>query len=428
MYKTKQLILLCLMALQTAVVTGQVDVTSPYARYGIGNLELQGPIRTLGMGGVSSGIRSNMTLNFLTPASYSSIDTSSFLFDFGIDFAAVRLEDPEKIFYSSNMNFRHIILGFPIMKGWGVATGLVPFTNGYYTIVDRSVINEGSTADDENLFEQHKGIGGYQKYFLGTAVSPVRYFSAGINMFIIFGEINRYNDFIFTTDNNYFNTRKMENHLLTGISFEASMQFMVPLKKNSSINLGLTYTPKFDVRTAYDDILIRYSNLQSSSLSYDTLSYVRTDTVSIMPHSVRGGISFNKSEKLTLAADIVYTAWSGASLPGTAGTFADAISLHAGAEYIPDKYSNYGFFNRIEYRVGCRYGESYPIYEGGQIKEYGITFGVGIPMRRSRSRTSFFIDLSTKGNVDDNYFRESRLAIGASLNLFDYWFIKAKYE
>ena len=38
--------------------------------------------------------------------------------------------------------------------------------------------------------------------------------------------------------------------------------------------------------------------------------------------------------------------------------------LHAGAEYIPDKYSNYSFFDRIEYRIGGRYGESYSLYEG----------------------------------------------------------------
>ncbi|MCI0522636.1 MAG: hypothetical protein L0Y37_03175 [Bacteroidales bacterium] len=408
-------------------MSGQVDVTSPFARYGIGNLELQGTIRTLGMGGVSSGIRSNTTLNFLTPASYSAIDTASFIFDFGIDIAGVKLEDNENTFYSSNMNFRHILMGFPIMKGWGVSTGLVPFTNAYYTIVERSTIESGS-GDDEDIFEQHKGIGGYQKFFLGSAFSPVKYFSAGINMVIVFGEINRYNDFIFLADNNYFNTRKMENQLLNGISYEASAQFMIPMKENRSVNLGITYSPEYNLKTGYDDILMRYSNLQSSSLAFDTLYFDQTDTTSILPRTIRGGISYNKFEKLTVAADIVYSAWSGASLPGSYGTYTDAISLHAGAEYIPDKYSNYSFFNRIEYRIGCRYSESYSLYNGIQVKEYGITFGAGIPMRRSRSRANLFLDLSRKGSIEETYFRETRIAVGASLSLFDFWFLKAKYE
>lgn len=427
MYKTRKLFLLCIVALQPLIMSGQVDVTSPFARYGIGNLELQGTIRTLGMGGVSSGIRSNTTLNFLTPASYSAIDTSSFIFDFGIDIAGVKLEDDETTFYSSNMNFRHILMGFPIMKGWGVSTGLVPFTNAYYTIVQRSTI-EGGEGDDEDVFEQHKGIGGFQKFYLGSAFSPVKYFSAGINMFIVFGEINRYNDLIFLNDNNYFNTRMIENQLLNGISYEVSGQFMIPLKNNRSVNLGITYTPEYNLKTGYDDILMRYSNLQSSSLAFDTLFFNQTDTTSILPRTIRGGISFSKFEKLTVAADIVYSGWSGASLPGSYGTYTDAISVHAGAEYIPDKYSNYSFFNRIEYRIGCRYSESYSLYNGAQFKEYGITFGAGIPMRRSRSRTSVFVDLSTKGSIEETYFRETRIAVGASLSLYDFWFLKAKYE
>jgi hypothetical protein len=427
MYRTRKLFLLCLVSFQTAIMSGQVDVISPFARYGIGNLELQGTIRTLGMGGVSSGIRSNTTLNFLTPASYSAIDTASFIFDFALDIAGVKLEDNENTYYSSNMNFRHILLGFPIMKGWGFSTGLLPFTNAYYTMVQRSTVDGGS-GDDEDIFEQHKGIGGYQKFYMGTAFSPVKYFSAGINMFIVFGEINRYNDFIFLADNNYFNTRKMENQLLNGISYELSGQFMLPLQGNRSLNFGITYAPGYNLKTKYDDIVLRYSNLQSSSLAFDTLYYEQTDTTSILPGTLRGGISFNKFEKFTFAADIEYSAWSQASLPGSYGTYTNALAIHAGAEYIPDKYSNYSFFNRIEYRIGGRYGESYSLYEGVQVKEYGITFGAGIPMRRSRSRASFFVDLSTKGSVEETYFRETRIAVGASLSLYDFWFLKAKYE
>ncbi|MCK7538904.1 MAG: hypothetical protein MZV63_52190 [Marinilabiliales bacterium] len=86
MYKTRRFSLICLLALLTAGAAGQKNVLSPYARYGIGNLEQQGTFRTLAMGGISSGIRNNLTLNYVTPASYSSIDTTSFIFDFGLDY------------------------------------------------------------------------------------------------------------------------------------------------------------------------------------------------------------------------------------------------------------------------------------------------------------------------------------------------------
>ena len=82
----------------------------------------------------------------------------------------------------------------------------------------------------------------------------------------------------------------------------------------------------------------------------------------------------------------------------------------------------------MEYRMGCRYGESYTLFAGEQVKEYGITFGTGIPMRRSRSRITLVVDLSTRGKGGGEIPKESRISVGASLNLYDYWFIKRQYD
>src|SRR5512139_3355085 len=135
MYKTRRFSMICLLALLTAGVAGQKNVQTPYGRYGIGNLEEPGTFRTRAMGGISSGIRNNLTINFPTPASYSSIDTTSFIFDFGMDYGVIRLRDDDQTYYSQDLNFSHLMLGFPIMKGWGVAAAIVPYSNGSYNIV-----------------------------------------------------------------------------------------------------------------------------------------------------------------------------------------------------------------------------------------------------------------------------------------------------
>jgi len=424
MYKTRRFSLLCLLTLLTAGAAGQKNVQSPYARYGIGNLEQQGTFRTRAMGGISSGIRNNLTLNFITPASYSSIDTSSFIFDFGLDYGVIRLSEGDQTFWSQDLNFSHLMLGFPIMKDWGVVAAVIPYSNGSYNITERTTGDGGA----EDLLERHIGSGGYQKALIGTGFSPVKYFSAGVNMFFVFGEITRLNDFIFTEDNNYFNTRKYESSSMNGIGWEASVQFMAPLPEKRFINAGITYTPGFNLRTTNQDVIFRYSSIQTSVLAFDTLSNNTVNTTSRIPQTIRGGIAFGQNDKFTAGADIIYSTWSKASLPGTYGTWSDVVSLHAGAEYIPDKFSNYSFFDRIEYRAGCRYGESYALYGGDNIKEYGITFGAGIPMRRSRSRISLVVDLSKRGNPDAGLPGETRFSIGASLNLYDYWFLKRQYE
>jgi hypothetical protein len=428
MYKTRRLSLIFLFALLAAGVAGQKEISSPYARYGIGNLAPQGTFRTLAMGGISSGIRNSLTLNYLTPASYSSIDTASFIFDFGLDYSLTHLKEGDLTFYSQDINFSHLMLGFPIKKGWGFAAGIVPFSDGFYTITDKSVPEGSGTGSSDDILESHRGSGGYHKAYLGTAYNFLSFFSAGLNAVVIFGEITRYNDFVFTTDNNYFNTRDKSASYMTGIGYEASVQFMVPLPENRFFNAGLTFTPQFRLRTTNEDLIIRYSNVQTSSFAFDTLYQALTDTISHLARSIRGGVSFGKTDKLTIGADILYSYWSEASLPGNYGTYANTLSLSGGAEYIPDKFSNYSFFDRMEYRIGGHYDESYALYNGNKIKGYGITFGAGIPLRKSRSRISLYVDLSSRGNPGDNLPKESTLSVGVSLNLYDYWFLKAKYD
>lgn len=424
MYRSLRAILVSLLALLGTVVTGQKNVNTPFARYGIGNLEQQGTFRTRAMGGISSGIRDNLTLNFLTPASYSSIDTTSFIFDFGIDYGAVTLKGDGLKYSSRDMTFSHLMMGFPIMKGWGLNAAVLPFSNGAYDIGFES---EGSGVSG-TIYEHHNGTGGYQKALLGTGVRLLPNLSFGANLFYMFGEMTRVNDFSFTDDNNYFNTRKQGSSALRGLGYDASVQLMFPLSGNRFVNAGVTFTPAFDLSTENVDLVFRYSNIQTSTLAFDTLSYSSLSATSRMPQSVRFGFSLGKTDKLTAGADIVYTRWSKASFPGTYGTYTDALSLHAGAEYIPEKYSNYNFFDRVEYRIGCRYGESYTLFGGDEVKEYGITFGSGIPMKRSRSRISLVVDLSTRGGSNGEIPRETRISVGASLNLYDYWFVKRQYD
>ncbi|HNV67266.1 MAG TPA: hypothetical protein PKN60_09110 [Bacteroidales bacterium] len=423
MYKSIRAIMISLLALLATGVAGQKKVNTPFARYGIGNLELQGNSRTLAMGGISSGIRDNLTLNYLTPASYSSTDTTSFLFDFGIDYAMAKLKGDGLRYYSQDITFAHLMLGFPIMKGWGVAAAVMPYANGSYSIGYRS---EGSGVTG-SLYELHNGSGGFQKALFGTGLRLLPFVSAGANIFYMFGEETRINDFAFTADNNHFNTRKQGTSGMRGFGYDASVQFMLNLSGGRFIIAGLTYTPAYDLKTNNEDVTMRYSTASTSIFSIDTLTHAKLSTTSRMPQSFRAGFSLGKSDKLTAGADVVYTRWTKASLPGTYGTYIDALSLHAGAEYIPERYSNYSFFDRIEYRIGCRYGEGYTLFGADELKEYGITFGTGIPMKRSRSRISLMVDLSTRGG-NGSIPRETRISVGASLNLYDYWFIKRQYD
>ncbi len=118
-----------------------------------------------------------------------------------------------------------------------------------------------------------------------------------------------------------------------------------------------------------------------------------------------------------------------ANIPGSGNYTADSKSYRIGIEYIPDKYSNYSLLKRIEYRAGGHLGDSYLVIHGEQIKEYGASFGVGIPLRKTYSRTNFFFDFTRRsGSGTGTIHIEDYYTMGISLNLYDFWFIKRKYD
>ena len=57
----------------------QSDVNSIYSRFGIGDLNDQRMSAQTGLGGLSIGLRMPNTINMVNPASYTAIDTLSFL-------------------------------------------------------------------------------------------------------------------------------------------------------------------------------------------------------------------------------------------------------------------------------------------------------------------------------------------------------------
>jgi hypothetical protein len=427
-HKHLQVILISLFSL-SLTVSGQKLVNSPYARFNLGSLEPAASFRSLGMGGIGTAMRDNSSLFFTNPASYSSIDTTSFLFDFGLDYSINVLSDGASSFSSDDINFDHLLMGFPLSKGWGVALGIVPVSNGYYKIAN--VVRQGDANYDPLVgaySSYHGGDGGFNNFFLGSGIKLNKNFSVGVNMTILFGQINRVYRVDFIDFYNTFNNNASESLQLGGVNFDYGIQYTTSSKNKYFFNAGASYTSKKYYNTDYKLITYRYTAYGANS--NDTVSYSSGDSASsFIPGTLKLGIAFGIKNKLTAGFDFISTKWSKSKIPGSAGYAADTKSYLFGLEYIPEKFSNYSFLRRLEYRVGAHFEDNYLILKGEQIKEYGASFGIGLPMRRSNSKTNLFIDYTRKSGSEINGLHtENYYTMGISLNLYDFWFVKRKYD
>ncbi len=412
-------------------LSGQKLVNSPYSRFNLGMLEPTASFRSAGMGGISTSLRDRTSVSYANAASYSSIDTNSFVFDIGIDYSAAFLKSGTDQHFSDDFNFDHLLLAFPISKKWGMAAGIVPFSNGYYNIA--SPIVEGDPEFDPvagPVTILNRGTGGFTRAFIGTGVEVIKNLSAGININVLFGEINRSNEYRYDDDLTLFSSRFEENLSINGLYFDGGLQYLIPMKNKQFLNLGLAYTLSTNFKSDYNNIFLRTVGVNLPPFSPDTLSVVDiTNGRVTLPNTISAGVSYGINDKLTIGVDYSITSWDKASIYGAGGYLGGTQSIRGGIEFIPDKLSVYNYLDRVEYRLGGHVTDNYLVINGEQVKEFGISFGVGLPTKRSWSKLNLFFDYNSRGgSLSNGLHRENIYSFGLSLNFYDYWFLKAKYD
>jgi hypothetical protein len=411
---------------------GQKLVNSPYSRFNIGSLDPPGTFRSLAMGGTGVAIRDNSAIYYVNPASYSSLDTTSFLFDFGVDFSFNSLSNGVNKYHSKDMNFNHLIIGFPLAKGWGLAAGLVPVSNGYYNVtMTTNVTDPGYDPNIGQVTGVHKGEGDLTNFFVGSGLNVTKNFSIGANFNVLFGHLERTNQYDFADYANTFGQFYSEKLKLNGVNFDYGFHYKAALKNNYFLNLGFSMTAAKKYKSEFETLSVRSAAYTASLYSPDTLSYANITSKDSMklPLTIRMGVSFGKKDKFVAAIDYVTSNWANAKIEGSNDYLANSKSWLFGVEFIPDKFSNYSFLSRVEYRLGGHIADNYLIINGVQIKEFGASCGVGLRMRNSFSKTNIYFDFTRKtGDLSKGLLNENYFTIGISLNLYDTWFYKQKYE
>src|ERR1035437_4194693 len=83
MYTNKHLLLVLSLLIFAQFANSQNNTNSPYTRFGYGDISDNNNGEQKAMGGVSIGSRSSSSINTMNPASYSAVDSMTFMFDIG---------------------------------------------------------------------------------------------------------------------------------------------------------------------------------------------------------------------------------------------------------------------------------------------------------------------------------------------------------
>ncbi len=397
--------------------------TSPFSRYGLGDLHHYGYGRTAAMGGASLGSRHSLQINSANPASYNALDSLSFVFDFGVDGTFSDYKSDNGKLKASDVNFRYFSLNWPVTSWLGAGMGVQPFSDMGYEV---GFVEEVDS--ESNVYHSYNGDGTTSKAFFGASAKLFKGLSVGANLNYLFGRLNQNTNVAFD-NSDLFYISKTEGTRLRDFTLSYGLQYDLELKKDQFLTLGITFEPQSKVTALHRLFNYKAIALSTSTLT-DTIEFVaETKDIIKLPSTFGVGLSYSKLNKLEVNADYYYAGWSKATFFGkTDPLITDQSRISAGFEYIPEAFSIRSYLKRVKYRMGIHQESSYLKLNNHQIKEFGISFGAGIPFPKSKSTANFAVEFGKKGTTKDNLVRNNYAKLSLYLNPYDYWFVQRKFD
>lgn len=422
MRKVEKLFLIAIVVFFVLPLKAQNGTLTPYSRYGIGQLAEQSVGINKAMGGIGIGLRERNTLNIANPASYSTVDTLTFLFDFGFSLSNCNFQENGVRLNARNASVDYIAMQFRIVRNLGFTMSLMPVSNTGYSFSETSVIRSD---EDGNLTatNSYGGEGGLRKVAAGLGWAPFKWLSAGVDAGYVFGDIthiitNRYNEStVFTKNKAYYASMR-------GLNLDFGLQTGFNAGKGK-LTLGLVYSP---MTALNDDTYILDQIINSSSVE-EVSDTVRMSNAFALPEKFGAGLTYSH-EKWLAGADVSYERWGGSGLFfGESGR--DRIKVSLGGMYQPER-NHRNLFRRSSYRAGLFYSQ--PYFNVGNMAgpvEYGASAGISLPIINhwnnlieiNISGQYVHCKPSAAGQITEDYLR---LSIGLAFN--ERWFTKWKVE
>ncbi len=418
-FRFRMLFLLVAGALSWLSANSQTGSTSPYSRYGIGDILTEGFSHQAGMGGLGAAIASPFNINFLNPASY--IADSIIVFEMGARGEVRQLEKSGTTTTLNSASFSYLSLAFPVVKGKvGVAFGVLPVSSVGYDIV----VTENNIPDIGQIRYKYEGDGGFNKFFLGTGVKIFKNLNAGVNVSYLFGTIDNVKSVEFPSGTNYFNSRYINAVTANGFNFDYGLMYEKPLKKEMTFRAGLTGSISTSVNSTNSLYYYNYiiSPFGGEIVKDSVFNETEIKGTVKLPQFWRVGFSIEKNNKWMAGADFSYHNWEEYKSFDSRDTLQNSYSASIGAQRMTNKF---------DYRMGFRYSSSFLDLNETRLDDYGITFGIAVKKlfpKRPPSAINIGVELGQRGTLKNDLIKEQYVKFHLGFTLTDIWFIQPKYD
>ena len=430
-----QITLLLLLFVSLTAVAQSTGTVSSYSRFGLGLLHDQSQGFNKSMGGVGLGVRIGNRINTLNPASYSSIDSLSLIFDVGMSGSFGKMEQGSKQVGINSATFDYVHAGMHIAKRLGLAVGFMPYsTIGYsFASPETPVTSDVNTTQSITTSTAYSGSGGLNQAYIGLGWKAFRNISIGANMSFLWGKYDHTLVPVFkeggSTSNYYSNTVKNYQASIRTYKIDLGAQYPVRLTRQDWLNLGVT--------AGLGHKIAQDATLMLLTTKGDTTTYTASSPFDL-PYSYGFGASWQHKNTLLVAADVHQERWSNCRMPAetaggylpSKGYYKDRTKIAMGAQWTPDPFGK--FWERIQYRAGINYSTPYLKVNGADgPMEFSLRMGAGVPIMNkinSRSVVNFGLQWLRRSASGTGMIKEDYFVINLGVTFNERWFMKYKIE
>jgi hypothetical protein len=312
----------------------------------------------------------------------------------------------------------------PVNKWWKTSLGLVPFSDVGYNVASPEV----SSSIGKTL-SIYAGSGGINRLYWGNAFQVYKGLSLGLNISYLFGSMKREAIVLFPDSAYALNFRESFFVTMNDLHFNFGAQYRTKIKNDLFLNLGVVYSPELSM-SAKTDILANTFLVSSSGTESPRDTLVNEKGYAgriIVPMLLGGGFSFEKTDKWMIGVDYQWQNWERFKAFGQTDSLTNSWHVSVGGEIIPkiDNYNN--FLARMHYRLGFTYNKTYLHLRGTDITEYGISGGIGIPLRGMKTMLNMGVEYGSRGTTANNLIHESYWKIVVGFSIYERWFQKRKF-
>jgi hypothetical protein len=399
----------------------QNGTISPYSYFGIGDDRDKGAVDTQMMGGVSM-YGDSIHINLSNPAAYSKLRLTAYTA--GISHKEYQLKSWNEQQRTAVTNLDYLAIGFPLAKNVGFGFGIMPYSSVGYSLNSTSNSADGEVS---NFFE---GEGGLNRLYASIGFEPIKNLSFGVTANFNFGTLEYQR--IQSVEGVQFGTLDDRESNINGYDFKYALNYNPSIKDKYTLYTSVLVNTQGNLTSENTQTLGSFSlvtgnNVEVVDVDLDASNLRNTELK--IPTRTTFGLGFGENKKWFLGAEYSFQQmgdFENTFLGLDNIDYGDANTYALGGYWIPDYRSLTGYFNRITYRAGLRYDVTGMTINNKEINNFGITFGLGLPLGADFSNLNVGFELGRRGTTDANLIEESYFKVNIGLSLNDRWFQQRK--